>query len=118
MIMLAETGTNIFRGKKTENFNPFDAAMRFEEPQIVVGLERVGWDGACSSPTKYGLNGTIPATVNNTVGSCGIRLADLTRVCPLSAKYPENDSRKSFAEEIGGRELDICNQSSSVTRIG
>ena len=46
MIMLAETGTNIFRGKKTENFNPFDAAMRFEEPQIVVGLERVGWDGS------------------------------------------------------------------------
>ena len=32
-----------------------------------------------SSPVKYGLNGTIPATVNKTVGSCGMRLADGTR---------------------------------------
>ena len=38
------------------------------------------WYGGASSPTKYGLNGTMPATVNSTVGSCGIRLADGTTV--------------------------------------
>ena len=38
------------------------------------------WYGGCSSPTKYDLNGTMPATLNSTVGSCGIRLADGTSV--------------------------------------
>jgi len=47
---------------------------------------------------KYGLNGTMPATVNNKVGSCGIRLADGTTVCPLSAKKPENAPRSASAE--------------------
>jgi hypothetical protein len=42
---------------------------------------------------KYGLNGTMPATVNNKVGSCGIRLADGTTVCALSPKKDENDER-------------------------
>ena len=32
--------------------------------------------GGASSPTKNGLNGTMPAIVNSTVGSWGIRLAD------------------------------------------
>lgn len=27
-------------------FNPFEAAMQFETPEVVVGLERIGWDGA------------------------------------------------------------------------
>ena len=43
-----------------------------------------------SSPVKYGLNGTMPATVNSTVGSCGIRLADGTTWWPRSAKKPVN----------------------------
>ena len=46
------------------------------------------WYGAVSSPTKYGLNGTMPATVNSTVGSCGMRLADGTIVWARSAKKP------------------------------
>ncbi len=33
-------------------------------------------DGGFSSPTKYGLNGTIPELVNSNVLSCGMRLAD------------------------------------------
>jgi hypothetical protein len=33
-----------------------------------------------SSPRKYGLNGTMPATVNKSDGSWGIRLADGTIV--------------------------------------
>ena len=46
MYMQCESRTNIFDNKKTDNFNPFDAAMRFEEPEIVVGLDRIGWDGS------------------------------------------------------------------------
>ena len=42
--------------------------------------------GACSSPTKYGLKGTMPAMVKSTDGSCGIRLAEGTAVCPRSTK--------------------------------
>ena len=42
--------------------------------------------GAGSSPRKYGLNGTMPAMVNRTVGSCGMRLAEGTIWCPRSAK--------------------------------
>ena len=55
-------------------------------------------NGGTSSPTKYGLNGTMPATVNNTVGSCGIRLADGTTVWSLAAKNSRND----VAELVGG----------------
>lgn len=28
-----------------DKINPFDAAMRLEEPEVVIGLERIGWDG-------------------------------------------------------------------------
>src|SRR5580704_16501060 len=42
--------------------------------------------GACSSPKKYGLNGTIPAIVKRTEGSCGMRLAEGTTTWPRSAK--------------------------------
>src|SRR5580692_12776897 len=42
--------------------------------------------GGGSSPTKYGLNGTMPAIVKRTEGSWGIRLAEGTTVCPRSAK--------------------------------
>ena len=54
--------------------------------------------GGVSSPTKYGLNGTMPATVNMIVGSCGIRLADGTGVCPRSAK----NVAERVAELVGG----------------
>ena len=53
--------------------------------------------GAVSSPRKYGLNGTIPAIVNRTVGSCGIRLADGTTSWPRLAKYPVKAARSWFA---------------------
>ena len=55
-------------------------------------------NGGASSPTKYGLNGTIPATLNSTVGSCGIRLADGTAVWPRADE--EVDER--LAELVGG----------------
>ncbi len=44
--------------------------------------------GRASSPRKNGLNGTMPAMVNRTVGSCGMRLADGTGVWPRSSKKP------------------------------
>ena len=46
---------------------------------------------------KYGLNGTMPATVNSTVGSCGMTLADGTIVWSRSAKKPVKARRNSFA---------------------
>ena len=55
------------------------------------------WYGGCSSPTKYDLNGTMPATLNSTVGSCGIRLAEGTGVWPFAAKKPRKESRSSSA---------------------
>ena len=61
-------------------------------------------NGGTSSPMKYGLNGTIPATVNSTVGSCGIRLADGTTVWSRSAKKPVNDRRSSLAV-VGGEAI-------------
>lgn len=36
---------NIFRNHKSQKFNPFEAAIRFELPEVVNGLDRVGWDG-------------------------------------------------------------------------
>ena len=50
-------------------------------------------NGGTSSPTKYGLNGTIPATLNSTVGSWGIRLAEGTSVWPRSTKKSRKDWR-------------------------
>ena len=58
-------------------------------------------NGATSSPVKYGLNGTIPATVNSTVGSWGIRLADGTTTCSRSAKKSVKDRRSSLAVRGG-----------------
>ena len=58
--------------------------------------------GGVSSPVKYGLNGTMPATVNSTVGSCGIRLADGTIVWSRSAKKPVKARRNSFAVSFFG----------------
>ena len=60
-------------------------------------------NGGASSPTKYGLNGTMPATLNSTVGSCGIRLADGTGVWPRAAKKSMNDWRSSSAVRGGER---------------
>ena len=54
--------------------------------------------GGASSPTKYGLNGTMPATVNSTVGSCGIRLADGTSVWPRA----DEEVEEGVAELVGG----------------
>jgi hypothetical protein len=31
---------------QSENFNPFEAAMRYEVPQMVKGLDHIGWDGS------------------------------------------------------------------------
>ena len=59
-------------------------------------------NGGASSPTKYGLNGTMPATLNSTVGSCGIRLADGTGVWSRAAKKSMNDWRSSSAVRGGG----------------
>ena len=50
--------------------------------------------GGTSSPRKKGLKGTIPAMVNRTVGSCGMRLADGTAVWPRSTKNRVNASRR------------------------
>ena len=44
----------------------------------------------------------MPATLNSTVGSCGIRLADGTGVWPRAAKKSRNDWRSSSAVR-GGR---------------
>src|ERR1700677_1732442 len=53
--------------------------------------------GACSSPTKYGLNGTMPAMVKSTDGSWGIRLAEGTAVCPRSVKKRVKAALSSLA---------------------
>jgi hypothetical protein len=42
--MLVPSEHSIFKHKTTDNFNPIDAACRFNEPKMVVGLERIGWD--------------------------------------------------------------------------
>ena len=60
-------------------------------------------NGGVSSPTKYGLNGTIPATLNSSVGSCGIRLADGTNVWSRAMKKSMNDWRSSSAVRGGVR---------------
>ncbi len=53
--------------------------------------------GATSSPTKYGLNGTMPAMVNRTDGSWGIKLADGTDTCPRSVKKRVKAALSSLA---------------------
>ena len=55
-------------------------------------------NGGFSSPTKYGLNGTMPATLKSSVGSCGIRLAEGTH--DVVARDEEVDER--LAELVGG----------------
>ncbi len=50
--------------------------------------------GGTSSPRKKGLKGTMPAMVNSTVGSWGMRLADGTAVCPRSTKKRVKASRR------------------------
>ncbi len=42
--------------------------------------------GAVSWPRKYGLNGTIPAATNRSVGSSRINDADGTAVCAARSK--------------------------------
>ena len=54
-------------------------------------------NGACCSPVKYDLNGTMPATVNSSVGSWGIRLADGWWVWPRSTKKSTKALRTSAA---------------------
>ena len=49
--------------------------------------------GGTSSPTKYGLNGTMPATVNMIEGSCGIKLAEGTTVWSRDAKKSRKERR-------------------------
>jgi hypothetical protein len=45
IFMQADAYANIIRDRYTDNFDPFDAAFRLENPQIVVGLNKIGWDG-------------------------------------------------------------------------
>src|SRR5580698_460071 len=60
-------------------------------------MEVARGQGAGSSPTKYGLKGTMPAIVKRTEGSCGIRLAEGTMVWPLSAKKRVKAARSPLA---------------------
>src|SRR5262249_3299792 len=53
--------------------------------------------GGVSSPVKKGLNGTMPATVNSSVLSTGITLADGTWLCPRSVKHATKAARNSSA---------------------
>ena len=45
IFMQADAYANILKDRYTDNFDPFDAAFRFEAPEIVVGRDRIGWDG-------------------------------------------------------------------------
>ena len=48
LLMLSELAVKIFNPKLapiTESFDPFDTACRLEPPEMVVGVDRVGWDG-------------------------------------------------------------------------
>ncbi len=44
VMLRSERANNL--SNREENFCPFDAACRFEPPEIVRGLEQIGWDGA------------------------------------------------------------------------
>lgn len=46
IFMQADAYANILRDRYTDNFDPFDAALRFETPELVVGRDRIGWDGS------------------------------------------------------------------------
>ena len=61
---------------------------------------------AVSSPVKYGLNGTMPATVNSSVLSTGITLADGTSVWPRSAKK-STKARRSSSAVVGRSGIDV-----------
>src|ERR1035437_7869731 len=50
--------------------------------------------GGASSPTKKGLNGTMPALVDKTHGWGGIRLAQSTGIWPGSGKNGVNGERR------------------------
>lgn len=45
IFMQSDAYANIIKDRYTDNFDPFDAAFRFETPEIVVGREKIGWDG-------------------------------------------------------------------------
>ena len=51
-----------------------------------------------SSPTKYGLNGTMPEFVKSSDVSCGIRLDDGTTVCATRGEEPD----VGLAQLLGG----------------
>lgn len=36
---------NAFRDRKGESFDPIDVACRFEYPEVIAGLDRIGWNG-------------------------------------------------------------------------
>src|SRR5580704_4716952 len=46
--------------------------------------------GGVCWPSRYGLNGCIPATTNSSVGSSATRLAEGTMACPFASKYARN----------------------------
>jgi len=45
ILLQADIFMNQYNNLKSENFCPFDAACRFQAPEVVRGLEEVGWDG-------------------------------------------------------------------------
>jgi hypothetical protein len=54
---------NSWDSKNTDNFDPFDAACRFQEPKMIIGLTRIGWDGAGFQFTRTRiLNGVFTQT--------------------------------------------------------
>ena len=52
-------------------------------------------NGAGTTPVRYGTKGTMPATVNSSVGSSLTSDADGTTVCPRSPKYVSQALRMS-----------------------
>ena len=46
MFMQHDQTINPYRNHKSDKFNPFEAATHFEIPEVVKGLDRIGWDGA------------------------------------------------------------------------
>lgn len=52
-------------------------------------------NGAGTRPDRYGMNGTIPATVNSSEGSSDTSEAEGTTVWPRSPKYSSQRRRMS-----------------------
>ena len=58
--------------------------------------------GGCSRPRKYGLNGTIPATVNSTDGSCSAGISDADGSTRWSRSAKKSRKRRRISSEVTG----------------